>query len=200
MKTIIYLLIFILSFIICQNLKIREGQGPMVGSILWPSSYKGTTKVLHKPIKVKEKTDVKRYVKTEVTEKKDARVDTDVKAEHWYEDKEDVDVKKDVDVVHRYPEIWNVASVRDCNNKKKIIWDNYNAASKLQIEVKNLIEWFNDITPAIKANEKNAKINSNNIKRHQNMISKASIAIVQELQAVPPGKGAVNALRAQDPQ
>ena len=59
---------------------------------------------------------------------------------------------------------------------------------------------FNDITPAIKANEKNAKINSNNIKRHQNMISKASIAIVQELQAVPPGKGAVNARRAQQPQ
>ena len=60
MNTFINLLIgLLIGLIICNfmNFRIREGQGPMVGSIMFPTSYKGITDVLHKEIKVKEKTN-----------------------------------------------------------------------------------------------------------------------------------------------
>ena len=57
MNTFINLLIgLLMGLILCHflNFRIREGQGPMVGSIMFPTSYKGITDVLHKEIKVKE--------------------------------------------------------------------------------------------------------------------------------------------------
>ena len=87
-------------------------------------------------------------------------------------------MKRDVDEVHRYPEIWNLASLSDCNDKKKIIWDTYNTARRAQVDLRNLVQWFNDIIPSIQANERNSKINSNNVKRHQNMINKAMFSAI----------------------
>ena len=86
--------------------------------------------------------------KTEVTEKQDKRTDKDVREEVWHEKREDVDVKKDVDVVHRYPEIWNTASLADCNEKKKIIFNNRNTVETLREQVKNLTVWVNSIMPS----------------------------------------------------
>lgn len=179
MQTFIYLLIGLLIGLLLRNMfTIREGAGPMVGSIMFPAAYTGTTNVKHKPIKITEKTDVKGLVKTEITEKKDQRVSKDVKGEHWHESKTDVDVKKDVDVVHRYPEIWNAASLRDCNNKKKIIFDNYNSINRLRRELRNLTTWYNQSEPSIEATKQNININLNNIKKSAEIVKRASIDFV----------------------
>ena len=47
----------LIGLIICNfiSFNFREGQGPMVGSIMFPTMYQGKTDVSHKPIKVKEK-------------------------------------------------------------------------------------------------------------------------------------------------
>jgi len=183
MRTFIHLLIGLLAGLIIYNFfyKIREGSGPMVGSIMFPTMYQGKTDVTHKPIEVREKQDVKTLVKTEVTEKSDKRVDKDVRQEVWHEQREDVDVKKDVDVVHRYPEIWNSASLADCNEKKSIIFSNYNAVSNLKEQVKNLSEWVNSIMPSIRANERNYKINSNQLKNNSKLTSKATLKWADEM-------------------
>ena len=69
MQTLIYLLIGLLLGVILNNYfgTIREGQGPMVGSIMFPTMYQGKTDVTHKPIEVREKQDVKTMVKTQLT-------------------------------------------------------------------------------------------------------------------------------------
>ena len=184
MNTFINLLIgLLIGLIICNfmNFIIREGQGPMVGSIMFPTMYQGKTDVSHKPIKVKEKQDVKTLVKTEVTEKQDKSTDKDVREEKWHEMREDVDVKKDVDVVHRYPEIWNTASLADCNEKKKIIFNNRNTVETLREQVKNLTVWVNEIMPSIEANERNAKINFDKLKNNSKNVSKNMMDVADEL-------------------
>ena len=99
MNTFINLLIgLLMGLIICNfmNFRIREGQGPMVGSIMFPSSYKGITDVLHKEIKIKEKTntDVFTQADTDVQVKQDERIDVDKKSQQWYDKKKDIDEKK----------------------------------------------------------------------------------------------------------
>ena len=173
----------LIGLIICNfvNFNFREGQGPMVGSIMFPTMYQGKTDVSHKPIKVKEKQDVKTLVKTEVTEKQDKRTDKDVREEKWHEMREDVDVKKDVDVVHRYPEIWNAASLADCNEKKNIIFNNRNTVETLREQVKNLTVWVNEIMPSIEANERNAKINFDKLKNNSKNTSKNMMNVADML-------------------
>ena len=158
----------------------REGQ-PMVGSIMFPTMYQGKTDVTHKPIEVRDKQDVKTLVKTEVTEKTDKRTDKDVRGEHWHEQREDVDVKKDEDRVIRYPEIWNLASQKDCHEKKKIIFENYNTIANLQEQVKNLSAWTNSIMPSIRNNERSALINSNKLKINSKQTSKGMLSAASEL-------------------
>jgi len=158
----------------------REGQ-PMVGSIMFPTMYQGKTDITHKPIEVRDKQDVKTLVKTEVTEKTDKRTDKDVRGEHWHEQREDVDVKKDEDKVIRYPEIWNVASQKDCHEKKKIIFDNFNRIAKLKEQVKNLSMWTNNIMPSIRNNERSALINSNKLKNNSKATTKGMIKVADEL-------------------
>lgn len=198
MQTLIYLLIGLLLGVILNNYfgTIREGQGPMVGSIMFPTMYQGKTDVTHKPIEVREKQDVKTMVKTQVTEKSDKRVDKDVRAEHWHEQREDVDVKKDVDVVHRYPEIWNVASIRDCNEKKKIIFSTYNSVSNLRESVKNLTEWVNSIMPAVKTNERNMRINANSLKQNSKITSDATMKLANEMGITGHGKPSADSIGA----
>ena len=99
MHTFINLLIGLLIGLFIYNLfyfRIREGQCPMVGSIMFPTSYKGITDVLHKKIEVKEKgnTDIFTQADTEVVKKEDERVDTDVRTQTWLDKKKDVDEKK----------------------------------------------------------------------------------------------------------
>jgi hypothetical protein len=158
----------------------REGQ-PMVGSIMFPTMYQGKTDVTHKPIEVRDKQDVKTLVKTEVTEKTDKRTDKDVRGEHWHEQREDVDVKKDEDVVHRYPEIWNLASQKDCHEKKKIIFENYNTIKNLQEQVKNLSSWVNNIMPSIRNNERSSLLNSNKLKYNSTNTTKGMMSVATEL-------------------
>ena len=158
----------------------REGQ-PMVGSIMFPTMYKGKTDVTHKPIEIRDKQDVKTLVKTEVTEKTDKRTDKDVRGEHWHEQREDVDIKKDEDRVIRYPEIWNLASQKDCHEKKKIIFENYNTIANLQEQVKNLSAWVNNIMPSIRNNERSSLINSNKLKNNSKATSKNMMRVADEL-------------------
>ena len=66
----------------------------MVGSVMFPTSYRGTTEIEHKPIGIKDKTDIFTQTDTEVVSKKDKRVNTDIKGQHWHEKKKDVDEKK----------------------------------------------------------------------------------------------------------
>ena len=165
----------------------REGQ-PMVGSIMFPTMYQGKTDVTHKPIEVRDKQDVKTLVKTEVTEKTDKRTDKDVRGEHWHEQREDVDVKKDEDRVIRYPEIWNLASQKDCHEKKKIIFENYNTIANLQEQVKNLSAWVNNIMPSIRINERNALINSNKLKINSKQTSKGMMSAAAELGIIGENK------------
>ena len=175
MHTFINLLIGLLIGLILYNspfFRIREGQ--MVGSIMFPTMYKGKTEVTHKPIKVKENTDVFTQVDTDVVEKKDVRVDTDVKVQHWKEKKKDVDEKKDVDVIHRYPQVWQGASIKDCNRKKRILFHNYNRLQDMQKEVKYMKEWINKLVPRIIENEKLSKTNTNNIKKTEEIVSDAT--------------------------
>ena len=173
MHTFINLLIgLLIGLILYNSLRIREGQ--MVGSIMFPTMYKGKTEVTHKPIKVKENTDVFTQVDTDVVEKKDVRVDTDVKVQHWKEKKKDVDEKKDVDVIHRYPQVWQGASIKDCNRKKRILFHNYNRLQDMQKEVKYMKEWINKLVPRIIENEKLSKTNTNNIKKTEEIISDAT--------------------------
>ena len=126
MHTFINLLIGLLIGLFIYNLfyfRIREGQGPMVGSIMFPTSYKGITDVLHKKIEVKEKgnTDIFTQADTEVVKKEDERVDTDVRTQTWLDKKKDVDEKKNVDIVDRQELVRNEASITDCNKKKRTI-------------------------------------------------------------------------------
>lgn len=173
MHTFINLLIgLLIGLILYNSLRIREGQ--MVGSIMFPTMYKGKTEVTHKPIKVKENTDVFTQVDTDVVEKKDVRVDTDVKVQHWKEKKKDVDEKKDVDVIHRYPQVWQGASIKDCNRKKRILFHNYNRLQDMQKEVKYMKEWINKLVPRIIENEKLSKTNTNNIKKTEEIVSDAT--------------------------
>ena len=165
----------------------REGQ-PMVGSIMFPTMYQGKTDVTHKPIEVRDKQDVKTLVKTEVTEKTDKRTDKDVRGEHWHEQREDVDVKKDEDRVIRYPEIWNLASQKDCHEKKKIIFENYNTIANLQEQVKNLSAWVNNIMPSIRINGRNALINSNKLKINSKQTSKGMMSAAAELGIIGENK------------
>ena len=165
----------------------REGQ-PMVGSIMFPTMYQGKTDVTHKPIEVRDKQDVKTLVKTEVTEKTDKRTDKDVRGEHWHEQREDVDVKKDEDRVIRYPEIWNLASQKDCHEKKKIIFENYNTIANLQEQVKNLSAWVNSIMPSIRNNERSALINSNKLKINSKQTSKGMMSAAAELGIIGESK------------
>ena len=167
----------------------REGQ-PMVGSIMFPTMYQGKTDVTHKPIEVRDKQDVKTLVKTEVTEKTDKRTDKDVRGEHWHEQREDVDVKKDEDRVIRYPEIWNLASQKDCHEKKKIIFENYNTIANLQEQVKNLSSWANSIMPSIRNNERSALINSNKLKTNSKQTTKGMMSFAAEMGIIgEKGKG-----------
>ena len=145
----------------------REGAGPMVGSIMFPTSYKGITDVLHKKIKVKEKGN------TEVIQKKDVRVDTDIKSQHWLDKKKDVQEKENVDwVVERNMEN-NDASISDCNKKKKILFSNYTNIQYLQKEKKYLTEWFNKLVAQSIENEKQSKKNANKIANTTKIISAA---------------------------
>jgi len=174
MQTFIHLLIGLLIGIFIYNLiPLKEGQGPMVGSIMFPTSYKGITDVLHKKIEVKEKTntDVFTQADTDVIQKKDVRIDTDIKTQQWYDKKKDVDEKKNVDVVRRVPEVWNTASIQDCNKKKAQLFDNYNRVAQLQKEVKFLLEWMNKLPPTIIKNENRSKTNTNNILNTSKIIS-----------------------------
>ena len=142
----IYLLIlFLIKLLI---IPVREG-GPMVGSVKFPSRYTGTTNVTHKPISISEKNNVKGLVKTEITEKKDQRVSKNRRGEHWHEAREDVDVKKDVDVVHRYPEVWNNDSLKNCHSKMVIIHKNNHKLKILRKKISKLVEYRKQIVRAI---------------------------------------------------
>ena len=192
METLINLLIGLLFGLIIYNLgyfRIREGQGPMVGSIMFPTSYKGITDVLHKKIEVKEKTntDIFTQADTDVVQKKDVRVDTDIKSQHWLDKKKDVDEKKNVDVVHRQPEVWNNASIEDCNKKKKQLFDNFNYIQELQNEVKMLEAWMNKLPPTLISHENKSKTNTNNIKNTGKVIQSSIHQIRQNLNKDVPG-------------
>ena len=142
MQILIYLLIMILSSLLMSK---KEGlKGPMVGSVNFPKSYKG-------------------LVKTEITEKRDQRVSKNERGEHWLEAREDVDVKKDVDVVHRYPEVWNEASLRDCNEKKNIIHKDFYRLQNLKNTVRNLVAYRKQILGAIKNLNYNVDISKKKI-------------------------------------
>ena len=176
MNTFINLLIgLLMGLIICNfmNFRIREGQVPMVGSIMFPSSYKGITDVLHKEIKIKEKTntDVFTQADTDVQVKQDERIDVDKKSQQWYDKKKDIDEKKNVDVVHRQPEVWNTASIEDCNKKKDKLFGNYVQIEQLQKETKYLQEWMNKLPPTIIKNEDQSRKNTNAIFKTSRIIS-----------------------------
>ena len=190
MQTFIYLLIGLLIGIFIYNLKpLKEGSGPMVGSIMFPTSYKGITDVLHKKIEVKEKTntDIFTQADTDVIQKKDVRVDTDIKTQQWYDKKKDVDEKKNVDVVRRVPEVWNTASIQDCNKKKAQLFDIYNRVAQLQKEVKYLLEWMNKLPPTIIKNENRSKTNTNNILNTSKIISYSFADARKKLDRNVPG-------------
>jgi hypothetical protein len=174
MDTFINLLIgLLIGLILCSNFRIREGQGPMVGSIMFPSSYKGITDVLHKKIKVKEKTntDVFTQADTDVIVKQDERIDVDKKSQQWYDKKKDIEEKKNVDVVRRYPEVWNTASIEDCNKKQDQLFNNYVEIEQMQKETKYLQEWMNKLPPTIIRNEDQSRENTNAILRTARIIS-----------------------------
>lgn len=176
MNTFINLLIgLLMGLILCHflNFRIREGQGPMVGSIMFPTSYKGITDVLHKEIKVKEKTntDIFTQADTDVQVKQDERIDVDKKSQQWYDKKKDIDEKKNVDVVHRQPEVWNTASIEDCNKKKDKLFQNYVEIEQLQKETKYLQEWMNKLPPTIIRNEDQSRKNTNAIFKTARIIS-----------------------------
>ena len=156
-----------------MNFRIREGQGPMVGSIMFPTSYKGITDVLHKEIKEKEKTntDIFTQADTDVQVKQDERIDVDKKSQQWYDKKKDIDEKKNVDVVHRQPEVWNTASIEDCNKKKDKLFENYVQIEQLQKETKYLLEWMNKLPPTIIKNEDQSRKNTNAIFKTARIIS-----------------------------
>ena len=174
MDTFINLLIgLLIGLILCSNFRIREGQGPMVGSIMFPSSYKGITDVLHKKIKVKEKTntDVFTQADTDVIVKQDERIDVDKKSQQWYDKKKDIEEKKNVDVVRRYPEVWNTASIEGCNKKQDQLFNNYVEIEQMQKETKYLQEWMNKLPPTIIRNEDQSRENTNAILRTARIIS-----------------------------
>lgn len=150
----IYLLIIaIFSLIIYKPV---EGvAGPKVGSVIFPNSISGTTTVNHKPLEITEKNQVKSLVKTKIHEKKDQRVQKKRTGEHWHESREDVDVKKDVDVVHRYPEIWNEASLIDCHEKKETIHKDYKRLKLLKNRVRLLFEYRLPILQGIQSMKNN---------------------------------------------
>jgi len=183
MQLYINLLIGLLIGLFCITFfkGIREGAGPMVGSIMFPTMYQGKTDVTHKPIEVWDKQDVKTLIKTDVTEKHDERVDKDVRAEHWHEEREDEIRKKDKDVIQRKWRRWDIGSQRDCHEKKKIIFDNYNAISNLEEGIKNFVQWMNDIFPSVHANERNAKINAEKLKNNSVMVSRGTLGAFDEL-------------------
>ena len=182
MQTFIHLLIGLLIGLLLRNMfTVREGAGPMVGSIMFPTSYRGKTDVEHKPIKVKEKTDISTQKKTDLVSKKDVRVDTDIKSQHWHESKKDVDEKKDVDIMHRYPQVWNTASIEDCNKKKNQLFKNHVQITKLQKELKYLTEWLNKLVPTIKSSENKNKVMANNILQTSKIIEQKKKTVMDEL-------------------
>ena len=145
MQLFISLLIFILFILIIPK-TFREGLGgPMVGSVSFPTSYKAKTTIKHQPISIKERTDIFTQADTELVSKKDVRVDSSTKDQHWSELKRDVDEKKDVDIMHRLPQELNTASIEDCNKKEHMLFNNRVQLKELELEVEYLTQWWKEL-------------------------------------------------------
>ena len=137
--------------IIIPSDKNKKGlAGPMVGSVSFPRSYKGKTTVVHKPISIKDKTDIFTQADTELISKKDVRVDSSSKDQHWSELKRDIDEKKDVDIMHRLPQELNTASIADCNKKEDQLFNNQVQLKRLEEEVDYLTQWWKKIGKSTK--------------------------------------------------
>ena len=119
----------------------------------------------------KTKTDIFTQADTDVQVKQDERIDVDKKSQQWYDKKKDIDEKKNVDVVHRQPEVWNTASIEDCNKKKDKLFENYVQIEQLQKETKYLLEWMNKLPPTIIKNEDQSRKNTNAIFKTARIIS-----------------------------
>jgi hypothetical protein len=103
--------------------------------------------------------------------KQDERIDVDKKSQQWYDKKKDIEEKKNVDVVRRYPEVWNTASIEDCNKKQDQLFNNYVEIEQMQKETKYLQEWMNKLPPTIIRNEDQSRENTNAILRTARIIS-----------------------------